>query len=56
MSNSTNKSIADNEAARSHHLVDEKRLGRRSPDERDRQENDERGRRVERDVAREAKK
>ena len=50
MSNSTNKSIADHEQTKSHHQIDEERHGTQ------RQEPDERGRKVEKEVAKRAKK
>ncbi|HEX2061215.1 MAG TPA: hypothetical protein VHK90_10775 [Thermoanaerobaculia bacterium] len=55
MSNSTNKSIADGEQTRSHHRLDEERHGQRTGDARSHQP-DERGRHIEREVAKRAKK
>jgi hypothetical protein len=53
MAKSTNKSIADHEQTKSHHAIDEER--HREAKTRG-QEPDQRGRRVEREVARRAKK
>lgn len=55
MSNSTNKAIADNEQTRSHHRLDEERHGTETRDAQTHQP-DERGRRIEREVAKRAKK
>ena len=52
MSNSTNKSIADHEQTKSHHQIDEERHASRAP----RPEPDERGRQIEKEVAKRAKK
>lgn len=58
MSSSTNKSIADREQARSHHSIDEERHGKYSieNDPGKRGEPDERGRKIEREVSKRAKK
>jgi len=59
MSNSTNKSIADHEQTRSHHIVDEQRHATSTGDDETRKrlhQPDERGRKVEREVAKKAKK
>ena len=59
MSSSTNKSIADHEQTRSHHRIDEERHGTFSIEDEARKrlhQPDERGRNVEREVAKRAKK
>jgi hypothetical protein len=57
MSSSTNKSIADREQSRSHHALDEERHATRSASGNGRNdEPDHRGRSVEKEVSRRAKK